>query len=811
MQKLVSLSAFLLISILSRAQQHSINGTVKDIDNKPLAAATIVLLKDSSIVVKTEASNDKGDFSFDAINAGMYSLKILLGGFETYTKKELQVNTIIQLGDIILKSSSQQLNEVAVRAQRPLIEIKPDKLILNVENSITSAGSSAMDILQKAPGVRVDQNDNISLKGKSGVMIWIDGKQTPLSGTDLANVLKSMPSNSIDKIEIISNPGARYDAAGNAGIINIKTKRDQRMGMNGLATLSYGQGIYPKYGAGLNMNYRNKKFNAYASYNYAERYWFNHLMLDRRFLDPADNDAQQFRYDQDNYALFDFKNHIANAGMDYSLSKKTTVGISGNYTTNRFNPRADNASRALGENDQLLYNFNTTGRHENFYYNYSGNAFLKHIFDSSGKELSIDLDYAAFGNQSNQNFVTTYTTASGGAYLPDYFLKSDLSGKTDIKSIKADYTYPVSNNFKIDVGAKTSLVLADNEPLFYEKVNGEYELDPKRTNHFIYHENINAAYINTGNEWKKWATQIGLRLENTNANWEQRTTHQKFDTSYTQLFPSVAVQYHAHPQHDLGITLSRRIERPNYSQLNPFKYFIDKTTYREGYPYLYPASYYSAELSHTYKQRFITSFSYGINKGYITEVIQPSESEDSVTVQTNKNLDEMLFIGLSGSYNFQITQWWSNVTNFNAYYARYKGDIANTPLNAGRPTFDINTNNSFLLPKDFSAELGGWYQARQLYGYMDVHPQWMLNFGVQKHLFQKQATVRVNVQDAFWTGYPRATSVYTGYREDFIAERETRTVNIAFTYRFGNNKVSPIRRHRSGAEDEKGRANSNGA
>jgi hypothetical protein len=811
MKQLSFLSVFLLHSLLASAQEYTISGTVKDNAHKPVEAATIVLLKDSATVVKTETSHAQGDFLFESVASGTYLIKIMFGGFETYTSKEIRLAKNEDLGEIILQSNSQQLNEVTVRVQRPLIEVKPDKLVLNVESSITSAGLSAMEVLQKAPGVRVDQNENISLKGKSGVMIWIDGKQTPLSGADLANVLKSMPSSSIDKIEIISNPGARYDAAGNAGIINIITKKDQRMGMNGTATVSYGQGVYPKYGAGTNINYRNKKLNLYASYNYAERYWFNHLMLDRRFLNVNEKDAQLFRYDQNNYSVFDFKNHIAGLGVDYSLSKKTTVGISGNYAENRFSPHADNASRALGENNELLYYFNTAGRHENFYYNYSGNAFLKHSFDSNGKVLSIDLDYAAYNNQSNQNFITTYTTADGGVYLPDYFMKSDLDGKTEIKSLKADYTHPVSESFKIDAGVKTSFVLADNNSLFFEKVNGFYELDMKRTNHFLYHENINAAYLNANKEWKKWATQVGLRLENTNANWEQRTTHQKYDTGYTQLFPSVAVQYHALPKHDIGITLSRRIERPNYSQLNPFKFFIDKTTYREGYPYLFPASYYSVELSHTYKQRFITSFSYGINKGYITEVIQPSETEDSVTVQTNKNMDEMLFVGLSGSYQFQLTKWWSNVTNFNAYYARYTGNIAQTPLNAGRPTFDIYSNHSFLLPNGFSAEIGGWYQAQQLYGYMDLRPMWMLNFGVQKSLFDKRATLRLNVQDAFWKGYPRATSTYTGYKESFIAERETRTVNIAFTYRFGNNKVSPMRKHRSGAEDEKGRANVSGA
>jgi len=811
MKKAIVLLSMLFLYQTNFAQLFSVKGVVKDDENKPLEAATVVLLKDSTQVQKTATSDENGKYLLEGIQPGIYSMKILFSGYETFVENNLKVNGDIEHEPIRMKNNTQQLNEVAVRAQRPLIEIKPDKLILNVENSITSAGSSAMDVLQKAPGVRVDQNDNISLKGKSGVMIWIDGKQTPLLGTDLANVLKSMPSSSIDKIEIISNPGARYDAAGNGGIINIKTKKDQRMGMNGTVNISYGQGVYPKYGAGLNINYRNKKLNAYASYNYAERYWFNHLMLDRKFLDTNSKDAQQFRYVQDNYAVYDFKNHIATLGLDYSLSKNTTVGISGNLTTNHFNPSANNSSQALDGNNNLLYNFYTIGNHENFYYNTSANAFLKHSFDSTGKELSVDVDYALFGNQSNQNFVTVYTNPDGSSYLPDYYLKSNLKGSTSIKSAKADYSQPLSKKSKLDAGIKTSFVTADNEPLFYEKVNEEYVLDAKRTNHFIYHENINAAYVNTNSEWGKWATQLGLRMENTNAKWQQLTTHQNFDTSYTQLFPSIAVQYNLHPQHTLGITLSRRIERPNYSQLNPFKYFVDKTTYKEGYPYLYPASYYSAELSHTYKQRFITSFSYGINKGIITEVIQPSDNEDSVTVQTNKNLDEMLFVGLGGSYNFQITKWWSNVTNFNAYYVNYKGDIANTPLNAGKPTFDVNTNNSFLLPKDFSAEVGGWYQARQLYGYMDVKHQWMLNFGVQKHLFNKQATVRLNVQDLFWTGYPRATSVYTGYKEDFIAERETRTVNIAFTYRFGNKMVSPVRKHSSGAEEEKGRANSNGA
>ncbi|RYZ48481.1 MAG: TonB-dependent receptor, partial [Sphingobacteriales bacterium] len=622
-------------------------------------------------------------------------------------------------------------------------------------------------------------------------------------------VLRSMPSNSIERIEIISNPGARFDAAGTGGIINIKTKKDKRFGLNGTASVNYGQGRYPKYGAGLSLNYRNKKFNVYANYNYAYRYWFNHLMLNRKFLDTAkaSDGRQLFRYDQDNYALFNFRNHIANAGADYSISPATSIGMAVNVTTNNFDPKADNASRALDNNDALLYNFYTTGRHENFYYNYSANVNLRHAFDSSsGRTLSVDADYAAFGNNSRQNFVTTYQSPDGGVFQPDYFLKSNLDGVTTIQSLKADYVQPLSASSRLEAGVKASFAKANNEPLFYEKVNGDYTLDQKRSNHFVYNENINAGYLTYNKDWKQWSTQLGLRVENTNAAWEQKTTGQKYDTSYTQLFPSMAFQYHLSPKQDLGITFSRRIERPNYQQLNPFKYFIDKTTYREGYSYLQPASFYSVELSHTFNQRFVTTFTYGINKGVITEVIQPSETEDSITVQTNKNLEQMTFLGLSGAYPFQITKWWSNVTNFNIYYALYQGNIANTPLRNGSPTFDLNTNNTFQLPGNFSAELGLFYQARQIYGYMDVQPLWMLNAGIQKNLFNRKATIRLNVQDIFFTGYPRATSNYTGYREDFVAERETRVANISFIYRFGKNTVAPVRKRSGGAEEEKNRA-----
>ncbi len=804
----------LLLTILNcsiaNARQGNITGKVINAEGKPVSTANVVLLQEGNKLVRADLTDDNGVFTIDAISDGAYTLKITLSGYETYSDEKLSVSgSNVQLGEIKLVNKTTILKEVSVRAQKPFIEVQADKLVVNVENSIVSAGSSALEILARSPGVKVDQNDNISLKGKQGVNVMIDGKRTVVSGDELANMLKSMPANAIDKIEIISNPGAKYDAAGTAGVINIRTKRDQRMGMNGSVSLSYSQGVYPKANLGTNLNYRTKKFNVYANINYSYRQWFNHLMLNRRFYDTGATEKKLFTYDQDNYAVYNFKNPSVSVGTDYNLSERTTIGVSVTGAVNNFEPEANNASKALGANEELLYDFNTTGRHFNRYRSIATNVNLRHNFDTAGRQLSVDADYAAYDNKSNQNFVTTYTAPDGSMYLPDYYLKSYLNGVTQIRSLKADYTHPLKDKTKIETGFKTSFVTADSDPSFYELVSGVYQLDAKRSNHFIYNENINAVYGNANKEWEKWSAQLGLRVENTQVEANQVTLKTIYRKDYTQLFPSFAVQRHLDAKNDLGITLSRRIERPNYQQLNPFKFFIDKTTYKEGYPYLNPALSYNAELSYTFKQKFVTTFTTSITNDVITEVIQPSDNEDSVTVQTDKNLTRMMFYGMSGSYPFQITRWWTSVLNYNVFYARYEGFIANTNLNNGKITGDVTTTNSFLLPKEFSAELSFRYEARQLYAYMDVNPVWMLNAGIQKNLLAKRATLRLNVQDIFWHGYPSATSIYKGYQEDFVAQRDTRQVTVSFVYRFGKRTVAPIRRRSGGAEEEKQRAANN--
>ncbi len=795
----------LFTSYSSIIQATNVTGKIVDDKGDALVAASVVLLNQGdNKLVRSAITDDKGLFVLEGISPGTYQLKVNMLGYNTYGADVTVADQNIQLNDIILQAKANKLKEVTVRGQKPLIEVRADKLIVNVDGSIINTGSSAMEILAKSPNVTVDQNDNISIKGKQGVTVMIDGKMMAVSGTDLANMLKGMSSNSIKQIEVISNPGARYDAAGTGGIINIVTKRDQRMGINGSVNASYAQGVYPKYSAGMNLNYRNKKVSSYISYNYSRRWWFNHLMLDRKFYDNAE--TLQFSYVQDNFMKMPMNNHSGSFGLDYSIGKKTIVGVAGTAGTTGFDQLAENRSRALNGNNDLIYYFNTNGNHRQDYYNYSGNLNLRQNFNEQGKQLSVDVDYASYWSKANQNFETMYLLPDGNKYQPDYYMRSDLSGLTRIRSVKADYTHPLTEKMKLEGGVKSSYVTSDNEPLFYEKTTGAFVLDVKRSNHFIYRENINAGYVNMNKEWEKWSTQIGLRVENTNVTAEQITLDSTYQTSYTQLFPSFAVQHAVNDNNDLGLTLSRRIQRPNYQQLNPFKYFIDNTTYRAGYPYLRPALTYAVEASHIFKKKFMTTLSYSVTSDNITEVIQPSDTEDSVTVQIHKNLASVDNYSISGAYPFQVTKWWSNVSNVVLYYAHYRGFIANTNLSDGAPAFNINITNNFTLPKGFRAELGGWYQSRQLYGFMDLQPMWALNAGIQKNILKDNGTLRLNAQDIFWTAPPSATSLYDSYREDFEVNRETRQVTLSFSYRFGNNKIGPARRRTGGAEDEKSRA-----
>ena len=805
---LLSLLILVLMISTSYAISNTITGTVKDEVSQPVDVATVSLMRlPDSVFVKAEFTNVDGTFAFVEIPAGTYYLNVSFLGYKNYTTDNFTVadgDMASSIPEIILRPDDLELAEVSVVAQKPFVERKSDRLIVNVENSILAAGSSAMEVLAKAPGIVVSPGDAISIRGRQGVIFMIDGKVTPMSGQELANYLRAMPANSIERIEIITNPSAKYDAAGNAGIIDIRLKKDSNLGTNGTLTSSASQGVYPKAGIGVSLNRRTKGLNVFGGYNYNFRKGFNDLDLYRVFFE---NGQRTGAYDQDNYLVIPYHFNSARFGVDYNVSPNTVFGILANGSLNKFKPGGENKSKVEDAQQQVISSFATTNESNDIWPSYSLNSNFKHTFPKKKQELTVDLDYARYWNETNQAFTTRYYDLNGEEYLPVYLLTGDLSGNLDIKSVKADYAYPLNEKAKLETGIKSSLVSADNDIQFFDEsdINNPV-FDSTISNHFLYDEQINAAYVNLTYNWTKFSIQSGLRVEQTIADGIQLIDGQSFERNYTNLFPSVFLNYSFSDNYAMGLNMSRRLDRPSYQQLNPFKFYLDPSTYREGNPYLDPQFTWSFEWNHTILQRFTATLSYAHTTDNITQVIAPVEGEERVTVQTDKNLDEVDYYSLTLGIPFTVNKWWNSNNSFTSYLGQYRGSYAETELNDGNVVIDLRTMNTFLLGHDWTAELNFSYHTREVYAFMDLDPMWGLDAGIQKQLFNKKTTIKISFTDIFWTNLPSAFIEYTNYQESFDVYRDTRLATISYIQRFGDTQIAPARRRAGGAEEEKQRA-----
>jgi hypothetical protein len=815
MRKLVLMICSVVYSLLAEAQSKgSLSVHITNDQQTSLENATIELLrsKDSSLA-RTAITDKSGIAEIDNIIFGSYLLKVSMvnhaANYSTvFTVSAEQAS--ITLPDIILSASSTAMSGVTVTARKPFIQRLTDRIVVNVENSIVSAGSSAMDVLERSPGININQNDVISLRGRSGVIIMIDGKPTAMTGADLANYLRGLPSSAIERIDIITNPSAKYDAAGNSGIIDIRMKKDQRLGVNGTATAGYGQGVYPKANAGSTFNYRNKKINLFGNYNYAYRVGLNHLLIDRNFYPGGIYNGGDLK---DNYSKSPFSGHTARLGMDFFPSKKTIIGFIVNGNFNHFTRRNNNRSTVINPQKEPESTFRSLASNNDHGTYLVSNINIKHTFDSTGREISADIDYGDYSSNSLSRNATSYYQLNGNPLQPDYILDGDQEGKLIFKTAKVDYVNPLSKGAKIEAGFKTSFVSSDNDSKFYDVSSGTPQNDVNKTNHFLYHENNNAGYINFAKEFKKFDIQLGLRGEYTDISTEQLKGNIQFDSSYFQLFPSAFFNYKLKEDQTLGVSVSRRIDRPGYSQLNPFLFLIDVTTYATGRPGLLPQLTWSYELSYTVKSlNFTLGYSHTKDNQDIAiarfkDVFPAIPSDDNVTVQVPINLSSSDYYGLSVSAPVRVTKWWNMITNADIYYQHFNGNLAGTTLNNGKPTADIRTNNTFTFKKGWTAELNGNYNSGEQSGFMVFDPRWGIAAGVQKTVLQSKGTIRFNITDIFWTNLPKAVITYNNYIEKWKAYRETRVANLSFTYRFGNNKVLAARRRTTASEEERRRAN----
>lgn len=807
---LLTAAGFNLLALSVNAQENFSGKVAGSVTGNQLAieSATINLLNaaDSSIA-KIALSDKTGQFEIAKLADGKYLVKIQSVGYELYYSNPFELsnsNNSYDLGKVALTGNS-KLKDVVVTSKKAFIEQKLDKTIVNVDAAPTNAGLTALEILEKSPGVSVDKDGNVSLKGKQGVLVLVDGKPTYLSGTDLATMLKNMPGSNLDQIEIMTNPPAKYDAAGNSGIINLKTKKSKIQGFNGSITLGGGMGINPKANESVNLNYRTGKVNFFGNYCYSYNKGFQELELTRKFRDSGtDNINSVFKQYSDMHP--NFQNHTYKFGADYYASAKTTLGIVVNGYSNPGSFKSNNTTNIYDAGNMLQSQTLSTSASTDKWNNIGTNFNLRHSFDSTGKEISLDADYIHYTSNSDQLFNNYFFNETGGKLSEDESLRGDLPGNIDIYSIKSDYTLPLKKNAKFEAGFKSSYVETDNNAIYDNFINGEWINDAGRSNHFLYKENINAGYINFSKELsKKWSIQSGLRAENTNAKGNQLTTGETFTRNYTQLFPTAYVGYTANDKNTFSLNYGRRIQRPDYGDLNPFYYFLDKYTYQVGNPYLKPQFSHNIELSHSYKGFLNTTLSYTAVNDVIQQVLEQVDSTFTTFVKQS-NIASQRTIGLSVSAGFPVTKWWSTNIYSQANYNKFEGYINNGMISVEGPSFMANISNQFKLKGGWNLELSGFVQSKSVEGTIVALPMGKIDFAVAKTILKNKGTIKLNFRDFLdiqqFNGYSKYQNIDVTIKNQW----DNRVVNLSFTYRFNKGKAAPQPQgNRGGADDEQNR------
>jgi iron complex outermembrane receptor protein len=810
LMKILLLFVACAISI-TRLDAQEIRGIIKDDKGMPLNGASLEVRKSKdSAIVKLGVSNTLGEYEFINIPTGNYFITGTFINFSPTNSRTFEYKTgeKMTLPEIILSKASGTLAEVrVVTTARPLVEVSMEKTVLNVEGTINAVGQDALELLRKAPGVTLSQDDNISLNGKAGAVIYIDGRRTPLTASDLAAYLKSLQSTSIEAIEIISNPSAKYEAAGNAGIINIRLKKDKTLGTNGSVTAGYNQGIYPKYNAGFNVNHRNRLINIYANYNYRDVPGEWGIYADRTVGDTF--------FKESNLTFFTRRNHVYKAGLDYFINKKSTIGFMINGTVSKSEDEANgeffiNYTPAKNLVKVLLSENNTIGRRTN------QNVNINYRYaDASKRELNMDADYGLFRFRRNQLQPNIYYDPTLTTILESRVFSIITPTNIDIYTYKADYEQDFQKG-RLGFGAKFSYIKTDNDFTQYTIQQSVQTLDTSRTNSFLYKENINAFYLNYNRVFKKFKLQLGLRLENTiitgNSNGfrlknSSYTTYDSvFKRNYTNLFPNIAISFNTSENNQLSIVYGRRIDRPNYEDMNPFEYRLNEYAYRKGNTDLRPQYTNNITITNAYK-KLTTTLTYShIYDGFGAVVDTLDRSKNFITF---KNLSKQNIVSLGMSYTLEH-KWYTLFTNLNANYQRLQADLGkDRKINYEVYTWNYSQQHSIRFGKGWTGEVYGYYNSPGLWGIVKSISLFYMDAGIQKRLLDGKVNLKVSVSDVFKTMKYGGKTDFAGQVAIVRINQEFRQLKLALTYNLGSSQVKAARQRKTGLDDESKRAGSN--
>ncbi|WEK17426.1 MAG: outer membrane beta-barrel family protein [Candidatus Pedobacter colombiensis] len=778
-----------------------LKGKVVIDNNVPLAYASLFVLDKDSIVVKKTVTDVNGAFELRLSGKVDYVLLVRYTGYLVYKMKVSPLQDR-NLGLIKLLPDAKMLNEVTVRSNQKVVETDGSNIIFNVSKSITAQGTTALEALKKAPGVFVDNNDVVSLNGKPGVMILLDGKQTYMGAKELADLLKSMPSSGIKSIEIINSPTAKYDASGSAGIINIRTQKMQAEGLNGTITTGIAYGVFVKQNQDLSFNYRDKGLNIYGSYNhffgnYAYLYGSNRIQDGKRYNSNTDDTDKR-------------KKMGARLGADYAIDQRNTVGIlvNGNFLfgggitdtkTLIGLPASENIEESLDAiND---YYFQRTNRY-NLNLNYKYEDTLGHIFN-------VDADYSDF-KKGNGNLQSNSYKDRNQAVLSQnlYHTLNDID--ISLNALKLDYTTNIFKG-KLETGAKYSGITANNSAQFYHVLEERDSLDDRRSNTFKFEEQVYSGYVNYKKILGKWSLQAGLRLEHSASNGELNyrfsgvENREYIEKKATDLFPSFSIAVKPQQNHNFSLGYSRRIDRPAYQDLNPFVYMLDELSFWQGNPFLQPQLSHRATLQYVYKNLTIVGITYAHTDNYSARIIDTIETIKIVMVPRNLGIQKSISLFITQSVT--LANWWE--LTFNGTLFQIRNIIAfdkDRKYGLKQLAARINLQQTFKLPFKLTGEVTGYLNTKKLVGANEFSRGTnQVDLGLQRKLLREKATLRLALTDIYKGSKSYGIQQVDGLTLTNYGYYEGRQIRLNFTYNLLNSNTKSPRSRGSALDLENGR------
>lgn len=793
----------LLGAINLYAQSASVKGQLQTSDKTAVIFANVVLFQtqDSSLV-KVETTNEAGIFHFQNISPGDYFLKASYVGLADLVKNNIQLKTdeLLDLGFLVFENNTVTLEEATVTADRVMVEVKPDRTVFNVEGTINSTGADAIGLLRIAPGVTVDNNDNIAVMGRSGVLLYIDGKRLPLTGEDLSAYLQNLTAEQIDRIDIITNPGAKYEAEGNAGIIDIRLKKDKNHGANGRLNGSYSQGHYARYNLGASGNFRNKKMNLFATVSGGERERFTNITFLRQQNNLVLDDFTRFRKSQDNlnYRL----------GADFFVAKEHTIGVlltgnRGGEDRKTFNTISIASAATENVIDSVLVANSQTDRTRN-----QNTANLNYRFaGKNGINLNIDLDY---GNYRNTSFDFQpnryYETVNQEVLLSEAIVLFNAPTAIDIYTFTLDFEKKMLGG-KLSLGIKSNRVISDNTFLVFDEIDRMPIQNKERSNIFKYDEWVNANYISFARPINEnWSFTAGLRMERTEANGDLQAflpelNEPPVELSYINWFPNAGLTWKMSDKQVWNLNYGRRINRPDYNVLNPFSYQSSELSSRRGNPRLNPEIVDNVELGYTLNSRYNFKLAYSRTTDQITRLIGPDEEDPRANAIFYDNLATQTVIGFSASAPVSINKIWNAYFKIGAAYldnqANYGGDAV---IDVQVFPYSIIQQHTLKLGGGFKGEVGLYFYGPGVWGGVFEHESsWTFNLGLQRKFFNKKLNVKLSANDIFYQLGWDGVSSFNGLVSAGSGRWDSRRLSLSMSYNFGNQNVK-LRKRKTGIE-----------